>query len=93
MHPLLPGVPGSPHRASLCIHLFCVSMRGRRRPAPTIREPGTAGADPCALLLVSPLIRAGSNTASQWEDGGEGGAREEPMVSLNAWEPVTLCQC
>lgn len=23
----------------------------------------------------------------------EGGVGEEPMVSLNAWEPVTLCQC
>lgn len=85
-----------PTRASYAFMYSTFTYVGAVGPDPCA---GRDWANPCALLLVSPLIRAGSKS---WPEpmrgcgvgGGEcsRGVREELMVSLNAWEPVTLCQ-
>lgn len=58
-----------------------------------ICEPGKARATMC--LAAGEPSDLGRVKDSAWtnERRESGGVGEEPMVSLNAWEPVTLCQC
>lgn len=89
MHPIFSRCTQThfsfPHKGSFCIHLFYIYIWGCCRPwSVSLFRSGL----PMCLAAGEPSD-LGRVKDSAWANERMG----RGMVSLNAWEPVTLCQC